>query len=99
MLERDLDIAITHQARKLLSPLYQQDTLLGEKVVESQRLQLPGRVYAIQVDVVEIRCGAAVLVHQCEGRTGDVLLGGGFESGRNSLDERGLARPQLAAQQ
>ena len=43
--------------------------------------------------------GAAVFVHQGKGRAGDVLGRRGLESLRNTFDQRGLARAQVAAQQ
>jgi hypothetical protein len=50
--ESDLDVPVARETRKLLSPLYQENAVFSEQVIESESFQLPGRVDAIQVNVL-----------------------------------------------
>src|SRR5579862_6226138 len=72
--ECDLDVPIAREARKLLSPLYQENAVLGDQVIQPQRLQLPRRVNPIQINVIEVYDGSMIFVHQREGGAGHVFF-------------------------
>src|SRR5438309_2840713 len=97
--ESDLDVPVAHKTRKLLSPLYQENAVFGEQVVESKGFQLPWRVNTIQVNVIQSRSRSAIFVHQRKGGAGDIFFRGSLKSCGNPLDKRGLACAQVAAQQ
>ena len=68
-------------------------------VIESEGFEFALRVDAVEIDVIKIGSRPAILVHQREGWTVDVFLGGGLEDRGNSLDQRGFAGAEIAAQQ
>ena len=92
----DLDIVVTDKAPKLFSPLYEENAVFRDQVVETQGFQLAGRINPIQIDMIEIRPRTPVLVHQGERGAGDIFFRSGLEGGGNSLNERGFARTQIA---
>ena len=53
-LQRNLHISLALEACELLSPLYQENAVVGDKVVESQRLQLARRINSVKIDVIEV---------------------------------------------
>src|SRR6476469_6767118 len=98
-LQRNFHIARALKALELLSPLYQENAVVSDEVIEPQRFQLARRINPVQVDVVEVSLGTAIFVDQGEGGAGDVVRDGGLEGFRNAFDQRSLARSQIAAQQ
>ena len=61
-LKRYLHITLAFEAWEFLSPLYQENAVAGDKVVESQGLQLAGRINSVKIDMKEIGLGTAVFV-------------------------------------
>ena len=53
-LQRNLHIALALEACELLSPLYQENAVAADKVIESQRLQLARRINSVQINVIEV---------------------------------------------
>jgi hypothetical protein len=72
---------------------------MRDKVVDSQGLQLARRINSVQINVIEISLRTAILVDQSERRAGDILGRRRLKGFCNAFDQRGLARPQVAAQQ
>src|SRR5579862_1481929 len=98
-LQSNLQIPLANEARKLLSPLDQQNAALRAQIVETERLQLSRGVDTVKIDVVKIGARAAILVDEREGGAGNVVFVRRLESGSNSLHQRGLSRSEIAAQQ
>ena len=73
--QRNLDIPLALEAFELLSPLYQENAVIGDEVVESQRLKFPRSIDSVKVDVIEIDLRTAVFVDQCKCGAGNFLRG------------------------
>lgn len=86
------------EAHELLSPLYQENTVIGDQVVEPQGFQLSRCIDSVQIDVIEAGLWATVLVDQGERWAGDILSGRRPEGFRNTFDQRSLAGAEVAAQ-
>src|ERR1700731_2749633 len=97
-LQRNLYVPLALQARKFLSPLDQQNTVLGAQIIEGESFKLARSVDTIEIDMEEISPRPAILVHQREGGTGNIFFLGRLERGSNSFDQRGLAGPEIPAQ-
>src|SRR6476661_8764620 len=78
-LQRNFHIALALKALELLSPLYQENAVVSDEVIEPQRFQLARRINPVQVDVVEVSLGTAIFVDQSEGGAGDIVRGCGLE--------------------
>ena len=97
-LQGDFNVLITHQVGKLLSPLYQENGVVGDEVVESQGFQLARSINPIKINMIKRDLGTAVFVDQGEGWTGDLLRLGSLESLGDALDQGGLAGAEVASQ-
>src|SRR5579864_6350811 len=82
-LQRNLYVPLAQQPRKFLSPLDQQNTIVGAQVIQSERFQFARRVDAVKINVIEVGAGPAIFMHQRKGGTGDVFLRGRFERRRD----------------
>ena len=98
-LQRNLHIPLLHEPRKLFSPLDQQDAVFGAQIIQSERFEFALRVDAIEIDMEKIGARSTVFVDEREGGAGDILFGGCIERSGDSLDQRGLTRAEIAAQE
>src|ERR1700683_1642455 len=98
-LQDDFHISIAFEASELLSPLYQQDAVWSEQVVQAQRLQFALGIDAIEINMEKRDERTAIFVDEREGGAGHILGPRRLESLCNSLHQRGLPRPKVAAQQ
>src|SRR5262249_43393802 len=92
----DLD-DVVRPAGPAISPLDGDNADAADQLVEPEVVDLV-RLEAVQVDMVERRFAAAVLLDQREGWTGHVL-GRRAETLREPAHERGLPRPERSEQQ
>src|SRR5262249_834181 len=98
-LERNFNVPFPAEAVELLSPLYQQDAVLREQVIESKGFKLPWRIDAIKIDVIEVRGRTAIFVDQSKRGTGDIVSGGRLKRFGDSLHQCRLPCAQVSAQQ
>src|SRR5262249_32169749 len=70
----DFHIPVTSEPRKFIAPLYQENTVFGDQVVEAQSLQFSKRIYAIEVDVIKVGLRSSIFVNQGERGAGDVVF-------------------------
>ncbi len=98
-LQRDLHISFPDKPRELLSPLDEQNAVLTHKIIQAQSFQLSWRVYAIEIDVIDVDFRSAIFVDQRKRGTGYILLRGRLESLGNALDQCRLAHTQISPQQ
>src|ERR1700685_3838009 len=98
-LQSDLDVLIALQARELISPLYQQDAIGREEVVEAKRFQASLGIDAVEINMVQSGTGSAVFVDEGKGRAGHILGAGSAEAFGDALYQSRFSRSELAAQQ
>jgi hypothetical protein len=99
LLQRNFDVPFPDQARKLLSPLNQQDAFRTRQIVKSERFQFTIRIDSVEIDVIKVRSLAAVFVDQGKRGARDIVGGGRSEAFGDSLDECRLTRAKITAQQ
>src|SRR5262249_40506776 len=75
----------------------EKNVVVSQQVVERQGIEFALGVNAVEVDVKERDRAAAIFVDERERWTGYIFGPGGLEALGNALDQRGLARAQIAA--
>ena len=98
-LQRNLHIPLPLQPRKLLSHSISKTLPSARRSSSAERLQFPRRIHAVKIDVIKISPRTAILMHQREGRAGDVFFRSRSEASGDSLNQRGFPRPKIASQQ
>jgi len=98
-IENDFDIPLALESRELLPPLYQQNTVRGDQIIQAQRLKLARSIDTVEINVEEVGYGTTILVHQREGWAGDIFFGSCLEGAGNAFDKGRLASPEVAAEQ
>src|SRR5580658_1649381 len=99
LLQGDLHVLVAFEARELLSPLYQQDAVWGEQVVEAEGFQVALGIDPVKVNVVQGGARSAVFVDEGEGWAGHVLGASGPEAFSDTLHQGRFSRSEVAAQQ
>src|SRR5262249_152053 len=84
---------------EFLSPLYQQNAVFGEKVVEAQRLKLARSLHAIEINMVKIHSRTAIFVDEGKRGTGYIFFSGCLKCCGDPLDESGFASAKVSAQE
>jgi len=97
-LKPDFHIALRPKPAEFLSPLDQQNAVVGTQIIQAERFQFPQGIDAVKIDVIESGLRAAILMHQGKGGTGDVFFGGSPKGGCDALDQGSFSRAQIAAQ-
>ena len=69
-----------------------------EEIIEPKRLQLTLSIDAVQINVINVHRWPTIFMDQRKCRAGYFFFEGGFETFGDSLDQRGFAGSQVAAQ-
>ena len=94
-----MEILIAQQTGELLSPLYEEDAIRSDQVVEGEGFEFALGIDSVKVDVIEGGLRSAIFVYECESGAGDVVGRSGSEAFRNSLYESCFAGAEVAAQE
>src|SRR5579871_4277500 len=98
-LNRNLYIPVTDEALKFLSPLDEQNAVVGNQIVKAEGFELAWRIHAVEVNVIEASLRAAIFVDESKCRAGDVFLRGSAKGFGNAFDQSSFACAEVAAQQ
>jgi hypothetical protein len=95
----NLEILIAQQTGELFSPLYQEDAIRSDQVVEGEGFEFALGIDSVKVDVIEGGLRSAIFVYECESGAGDVVGPSGSEAFRDSFYESCFASAEIAAQE
>ena len=95
----NLEILIAQQTGELLSPLYEEDAIRSDQVVEGEGFEFALGIDSVKVDVIESGLRSAIFVDEGESGAGDVVGTSGSEAFRDSFYESRFAGAEVAAQE